>query len=640
MANEAEQALYQKLAAVPTFHPSTASLLPDDWALEPGDVVTVQSDGQDYLTPVYSMELEWNGAPRVSIQSTGNKKRAPLSALQRKSFSSGRSGYKTQKDLDEAKVQYDRHFTATDRVVESTMTAVGVKLNPDGTPMVDPETGEYVFDDQGATLSSKVIATAGELATEVSTRTQQGETFSTAISQTSTSISQIVTAVGSNGEVTAASIVTAINTDDTIGPTTSIRLSADKINLTGYVTATSLDTRLLNADALFTQQGYAGTIYANGLSGATGNISDLTVGTLRMTTSGTSSDTVSRKGVKIAGTLQQNLTVLGTGTDVSLDVPNAIATIVVDDNPPSGKIGFKYTTLASSTPVAVNFSIADTAYYQSHVGIASVGSWAWDSEEEDYVTVVTPNAGSTQMVYPPTITTPVTSGNATWNDSTWTKSVNVGIKGPATSGVTHDLANGVSISVSENWRERVAAADGKSLSMTIKFANGATSLGNVTLTGIGNTIYTNGHTDGVADGRSEAWSAARSKLSFPSATSTTKSSFSFSFPGTTYNTAATYDYSLSVADGYAVVTDDSDVVVAKVTAASAPLATQIDMQVRSASQSVPSAPSGAGSTMVFASTFSDEIMRYASQSGGPWYIPFDMTISGGTGTKRYYVKIN
>ena len=406
MANEAEQALYEKLAAVPTFHPSTASLLPDDWTLEPGDVVTVQSDGQDYLTPVYSMSLDWNGASRVSIQSTGNKKRAPLSALQRKSFSSGRAGYKTQKDLDEAKVTYDRHFTATDKYIESTMTAVGVKLNPDGTPMVDPETGDYMFDDQGATLASKVTATAGELATEVSTRTQQGQTFATQISQTATSISQVVTAIGKDGQVTAASIVTAINTDDTIGPTSSIRLSADKINLTGYVTASSLDTRMANVDLLFVSQGYGGTIYANGMSAATGTVNDLTVGTLRMTTTGTSSDTVARKGVKIAGTLQSNITVLGTGTDVSLDVPNAIATIAVDDNPPSGKIGFKYTTLASSTPVAVNFSIADTAYYKSHVGIASVGNWAWDSTNNRYSALVTPNdpLSATEDVLLPTIT--------------------------------------------------------------------------------------------------------------------------------------------------------------------------------------------------------------------------------------------
>lgn len=375
MANEAEQALYEKLAAVPTFHPSTASLLPDDWTLEPGDVVTVQSDGQDYLTPVYSMSLDWNGASKVSIQSTGNKKRAPLSALQRRSFSSGRAGYKTQKDLDEAKVIYDRHFTATDKYIASTMTAVGVKLNPDGTPMVDPETGDYVFDDQGATLASKVTATAGELATEVSTRTQQGQTFASQISQTATSLSQVVTAIGSNGEVTAASIVTAINTDDTIGPTSSIRLSADKINLTGYVTATTLDTRLLNADALFSDTGYIGTIRASALTTG-GNI--------------TSAGAVTGAGLYIGSAAPYT------------DVSTAIKSFGTSSSS-GGSITIPTTTLAGTAGPNINFNIAGTAYYQSHVGIASIGSWAWDSTNSRYSALVTANDATTDNVLLPSI---------------------------------------------------------------------------------------------------------------------------------------------------------------------------------------------------------------------------------------------
>lgn len=52
------------------------------------------------------------------------------------------------------------------------------------------------------------------------------------ITQTETSISQIVSAVGSNGQVTAASIMLAIN-----GDTSSVKISADEIDINGIVTA-------------------------------------------------------------------------------------------------------------------------------------------------------------------------------------------------------------------------------------------------------------------------------------------------------------------------------------------------------------------------------------------------------------------
>lgn len=72
------------------------------------------------------------------------------------------------------------------------------------------------------------------------------------------SISQIVSNIGSNGKVTAASIVTAINKD-----TSSITLNASKINLNGVVTANNnvqitTDGKIIANDGTFT-----GTINAN-----------------------------------------------------------------------------------------------------------------------------------------------------------------------------------------------------------------------------------------------------------------------------------------------------------------------------------------------------------------------------------------
>ena len=74
-----------------------------------------------------------------------------------------------------------------------------------------------------------------------------------------------------------------------------------------------------------------------------------------------------------------------------------------------GSISIPFYTYAnpSTNPLAgntINFNIADTAYYQSHIGIASVGDWAWDSDETKYICVVTANDGSAVDVDLPIIT--------------------------------------------------------------------------------------------------------------------------------------------------------------------------------------------------------------------------------------------
>lgn len=99
MANEAEQAIYTRLASAPTFHPATADIFATDWGLDAGDVVAVRSGNDTYNVPVYNMSLNWKGNSRVQIQSTGNETRKPLSALKRKQFSGGRGAYENEKEL-------------------------------------------------------------------------------------------------------------------------------------------------------------------------------------------------------------------------------------------------------------------------------------------------------------------------------------------------------------------------------------------------------------------------------------------------------------------------------------------------------------------------------------------------------------
>lgn len=121
-------------------------------------------------------------------------------------------------------------------------------------------------DDNVNQIGSKFNATANAITQEVTDRSNADTTLQSNITQEANRITQIVTAVGSNGEVTAASIVTAVNNG-----ASSVVISADHVDLQAYVTATQLDTRMLNADALFSNTGYIGTIRASNMH-AGGNV--------------------------------------------------------------------------------------------------------------------------------------------------------------------------------------------------------------------------------------------------------------------------------------------------------------------------------------------------------------------------------
>ena len=101
MADTPESKIFRKLADALTFHPAGAKLFMPDWTLEPGDIVTVSSDDEDYDVPIYSMDFKWNGQGMADVQSTGNQKREPLSALRRKEYQSGRRGAGRIREIEE-----------------------------------------------------------------------------------------------------------------------------------------------------------------------------------------------------------------------------------------------------------------------------------------------------------------------------------------------------------------------------------------------------------------------------------------------------------------------------------------------------------------------------------------------------------
>lgn len=261
MANEAEQAIYNRLASAPTFHPATADIFATDWGLDAGDVVAVRSGNDTYNVPVYNMSLNWKGNSRVQIQSTGNETRKPLSALKRRQYGGGSARHK---EIEELGVQYSQQFVVSDKRVASIMSATGVLLDENNEPVTayNPDTDEYeyVFDTTGAgaTLASHVSQTAGKLATEVTARTAQGVTLNSRITQTATEINSTVSAL--DGRVSEIK-----QTVDGIALTgNTITIKGNSINLDGYVTADSIFSSSATHYDIYAADLYADSITLSG----------------------------------------------------------------------------------------------------------------------------------------------------------------------------------------------------------------------------------------------------------------------------------------------------------------------------------------------------------------------------------------
>ena len=144
--------------------------------------------------------------------------------LQKDSSKGGRSSAKNSEE-DHAWI------TDTTEKVEIVAEAVGGK-GADGKPNWS-RVSSLTVDGQG--IAARVTKTENDIITA------QSE-----IKQTETSITQVVTAVGSNGKVTSASIMTAINNDQS-----EIKISADKVVLEGNISLNSV-LKVLSNTATFT----------------------------------------------------------------------------------------------------------------------------------------------------------------------------------------------------------------------------------------------------------------------------------------------------------------------------------------------------------------------------------------------------
>lgn len=344
MANEAETAIYNRLASAPLFHPASADLFVDDWALEAGDVVTVQSGEDSYSVPVYSMDLQWKGRSKVDIQSTGNQAREPLPALKRKQYAAGAGGYRQQKENEETFQRFETHFEQTDEYFSFLATeAQWDELAQEG----------------HITAYSAILQNANGLSAEISRAEGAESALSGRITATATDLTTLYTKTGVNSlgqnetlyslyqqnaqqialKVSAGNVATQLAVE--LG---NVSITGGNLVVDGYVTTQSLNAVDARIDALI-----AGTTQVEGLY-SRNNITAL--GWI------TAGSYVNSADVQVNGTsVKGAITGIGTATSSG------------------GQITIPTTKLDGTAGPDINFNIAATQYYIDGVAAAETAGW-------------------------------------------------------------------------------------------------------------------------------------------------------------------------------------------------------------------------------------------------------------------------
>lgn len=245
------------------------------------------------------------------------------------------------------------------------------------------------------------ISTLQQTATNLTSRIETAEGYYSVINQNATSIGMVVAAPATEGgspTIRAAAIAAAINANGS-----EAYINADHV----YVTGTTLLSGQVTVDNgmfyVLTSLGVGNASQGDIVSINNGKVSastyDVKIGgkinfivnqgthyeltAAKVQNLVTGFGTTARVGqtISIPYSTISSPEINANSPKIDLTVPDAISTITVDDNPPAGKIGFKYTTLSNSQAVAVNFNIADTQAYKDGVSAArnsvEVGLITW-----------------------------------------------------------------------------------------------------------------------------------------------------------------------------------------------------------------------------------------------------------------------
>ena len=90
--------IYNRLHSASSYHPASVELF-DDFAVEAGDVITVVKGSNSYTLPIFRKELNWTGTSVVTLESSGNRERAGLPALERREYANESQQYQYQQNM-------------------------------------------------------------------------------------------------------------------------------------------------------------------------------------------------------------------------------------------------------------------------------------------------------------------------------------------------------------------------------------------------------------------------------------------------------------------------------------------------------------------------------------------------------------
>ena len=250
MAGVNLQAIYNRLAAAPRYHPMSANTFAD-WTMEAGDIVTVSRDGTGYASPVGTMTMKWNGKQQIQISSEGSKEREPISRVSAREYArggGGASGMRGSQELywemfsEDGQLHAQIHATA-EALTSDYSKKIGdtnIELRGVITQTAQSLTSDYTkkIGDQDAALRGVIRQTAESLTSDYNSK---------------------IDATESHLEQTAGQIRTSVsNLDDRLS--TQIAQTDSRVGLSvGHVKFTSV-VHKANKSA-FPATGQAGTLY-------------------------------------------------------------------------------------------------------------------------------------------------------------------------------------------------------------------------------------------------------------------------------------------------------------------------------------------------------------------------------------------
>ena len=469
----AQDNIFNRLKAAPAFHPGSVELF-DDITLEPGDIVTIRSGQTDQTLPIYNQHITWTGSAMTTLESTGNEKRSALPPLQKKqrnaSFGGGRTAYKQEQQLS----GYYQHMIESDGVLGMTAGVLGVVLDEDGNPVIDPQTGKFVYDDSSAAeIFGRLLVTANRTSL-INAINQNGVQISGASLDLDASGNAIITAINDRRTGTAKINANRINISSTSG-------SGVEIDENGNITVTVNDLiNNINTNATFT------------LNAARVNLTRDTVVTIL---NGTGTLTINASSVDLSGYVTADSIFSATATHKD---------VYTDDLTVDGNLYFESLygsgTSVIETESLTAFSIfGDEIYYNDHdLGDSVIA-----------LQIVAPSSGSNTY----TLQKKTVSNNSWTNVGTFSRATS--LRGGWSGGTFTVYADpqGASYptslySIESNGSVSRHPSLAKYLQVPLKVLyddgeDGGETGFTTTISVNGSLVYEDGHTKGVTDGRAD-----------------------------------------------------------------------------------------------------------------------------------------